>query len=532
MSNNEQFPKPGDMVLGTPHLPQVKTSAPNQPRPDDAVLGFMPSAYQKDIFDWIKNGGGSCVVSAVPGSGKTTTLVKGVNYIPKSLRSKFLAFNQHVAKELSSKLPKNIKCSTIHSLGLASIIREFRGVAPEVNSQKYTHIIKAYLKERKIFGDGDATKTIFNELKILTKFTQLSLIDYNQVHNLEWLNTHYNLGLSEDWYFYRHALENILERGISERREVISYEDMVWLPCWLDYQVPSSDFLFVDEAQDLNRCQLELVLKSQKTGSRGIYVGDKYQAIMGFSGADHRSIAHIVRRTKALELPLSISYRCPSSHIDLANKIHNVIEPRPNAPDGKISKIQINEIASVVSPKDLIICRCLYPLIPVYYSLLQDGIPAEIKNKDMGGKLISLIEKIFGEEEHRHTKTEFADTLKEWYENQKREMIDKKMAMTIIIDLHEQILTLASIYSMKKCVSTTELKTEIEKISRLSNNAERVYLTTIHGAKGLEAEKVFVIRPDLMPHPKVEKDWELAQEYNLKFVALTRAKQELFFCNE
>jgi ATP-dependent exoDNAse (exonuclease V) beta subunit len=32
-----------------------------------------------------------------------------------------------------------------------------------------------------------------------------------------------------------------------------------------------------------------------------------------------------------------------------------------------------------------------------------------------------------------------------------------------------------------------------------------------------------------VPHPKAEKDWEEEQEKNLYFVALTRAKQDLFF---
>jgi len=58
-----------------------------------------------------------------------------------------------------------------------------------------------------------------------------------------------------------------------------------------------------------------------------------------------------------------------------------------------------------------------------------------------------------------------------------------------------------------------------------------VTLTTIHGSKGLEATRVFHLKPDLVPHPKAEKDWEKEQEGNLKFVALTRAKQDLFFAS-
>jgi len=67
----------------------------------------------------------------------------------------------------------------------------------------------------------------------------------------------------------------------------------------------------------------------------------------------------------------------------------------------------------------------------------------------------------------------------------------------------------------------------IAKLSKQTHNP--VNLTTIHGVKGLEANRVIHLRPDLVPHPRSEKDWEREQEGNLQFVALTRAKQDLFF---
>ena len=40
---------------------------------------------------------------------------------------------------------------------------------------------------------------------------------------------------------------------------------------------------------------------------------------------------------------------------------------------------------------------------------------------------------------------------------------------------------------------------------------------------------MFLLHPDLMPHPRASTDEELEQERNLKYVALTRAKEELVF---
>jgi DNA helicase-2/ATP-dependent DNA helicase PcrA len=121
---------------------------------------------------------------------------------------------------------------------------------------------------------------------------------------------------------------------------------MVWLPNVLNLPVGNYDFLCVDEAQDLNKAQLELVLKAHAEGARGIYVGDKHQAIMGFAASDHRSISNIIERTFAISLPLSICYRCPTSHIELANKIYPVIEPDPEPRPGQYPTLVLPKFPS------------------------------------------------------------------------------------------------------------------------------------------------------------------------------------------
>ena len=46
---------------------------------------FQPSVYQQGIYDFITTGQGNAVVSAVAGSGKTTTLINALNLIPSEL---------------------------------------------------------------------------------------------------------------------------------------------------------------------------------------------------------------------------------------------------------------------------------------------------------------------------------------------------------------------------------------------------------------------------------------------------------------
>ena len=516
-------PRPGDMVLGTPH----RSNSPNptsdipSPRPFDLVLGFSPSTYQKAIFEWLTQGQGSCVVSAVPGSGKTTTLIKGANYIPKYLQSRFLAFNKHIAKQLEQKLPRHIKSSTIHSLGLSSICRRYRGM-PEINKRKYSQLATSYLSDRRVFDPLERRRLID-----LVKFTQLTLTDPYESLALKQLCHHYGIRTSGNWDFVQVAVCNVLEYGIRIAGECISYEDMVWLPNVLNLPVGNYDFLCVDEAQDLNKAQLELVLKAHSEGARGIYVGDTHQAIMGFSASDHRSISNIIERTSAMSLPLSICYRCPTSHIELANKIYPVIEPRLGAVSGTVSHIKVEEIPKVVRGGDLIICRCFYPLIRTYFDLLSAGIPALIRNRDITSQLVNLLEQVVGLEEQPYSTDEFTKVLTAWYESQKAAMIADGVEVMVIVALHDRVQTLNAIYKGSNCTNTSELQDTIIALSKQTGNA--VNLTTIHGAKGLEANRVFHVRPDLVPHPRAEKDWEKQQERNLEFVALTRAKQDLFF---
>ena len=55
---------------------------------------------------------------------------------------------------------------------------------------------------------------------------------------------------------------------------------------------------------------------------------------------------------------------------------------------------------------------------------------------------------------------------------------------------------------------------------------------TAHKSKGLEAERVHILRPDLMPHANAKLDWELTQEDNLQYVAITRTKDLLAYVRD
>ena len=61
-------------------------------------------------------------------------------------------------------------------------------------------------------------------------------------------------------------------------------------------------------------------------------------------------------------------------------------------------------------------------------------------------------------------------------------------------------------------------------------NTSRLTLSTVHKAKGLEFETVFILDFDkYMPSKWAAQDWQKVQERNLIYVAVTRAKNKLVY---
>jgi DNA helicase-2/ATP-dependent DNA helicase PcrA len=67
----------------------------------------------------------------------------------------------------------------------------------------------------------------------------------------------------------------------------------------------------------------------------------------------------------------------------------------------------------------------------------------------------------------------------------------------------------------------------------ISSTDNPIKLSTIHRAKGLENERVFILNYDKLPFIRLhQKDWEMIQEVNLKYVAITRTLHELVLIEE
>ena len=501
------------------------------------AIEYEPSQYQKAIFDYIQHEKGNLVVEAAAGSGKTYTLVKALSLIPQDKRVLMTAFNKDIVKELTKKVKEfpNVEVRTLHGLGMILTTRGLGigGMKPE--GYKYTQLIYNHWQ--------DLTKTNINKLsrnarKSFVENTK-KLVDFGRFYlsttrsEMIELMTKYDIPCVADEVDV--ALKVMAIGG--KNLDSIDYTDMIWMPHIYDLHLQECkyDFIMVDECQDLNVAERNLVLRCLKEGGRLIAVGDSNQCIYGFSGSDPDSFRAIQSIPNTVSMPLSISYRCPESVVKFAQNLVPSIEAKQGAEEGVILDcVSLDD----VHDGDMVLCRNNAPLLQVYCKLLEQGKRAYIRGSDVGKNLQNIV--IGTHKDYLHTNLKQDGVFIRLYEDlfnsrkaimerygisqedaMKHETIQAKLDMIRALEVLGADLT-----------TTEELTKKIGDIFPKNDKGEGIMLSTVHKAKGLEADNVFIACASLMPSKSALDEWQVQQERNLMYVAYTRAKKVLGFLNE
>jgi superfamily I DNA/RNA helicase len=223
---------------------------------------------------------------------------------------------------------------------------------------------------------------------------------------------------------------------------------------------------------------------------------------------------------------LSICYRCPTSHIKLAQQIVPSIEARQDALEGILEEVKRDTVPKTVQEGDLIISRRTAPVIKLCIELIAKRIPARVRGRDIGKSLTTIVKEVAKHPNFHFD--EFGTFLKDYEEVKVAKLEQKKNAQSQIESLRDRIQGIEVCYEAFDVDSVEELCFEIESL--FSDGRASVMLSTVHRAKGLENERVFILEPDKLPlRWQGQQEWELTQEFNLKYVALTRAKHALYF---
>lgn len=492
---------------------------------------FKPSAEQQSFLNWIKNGSGSAVLEAVAGAGKTTTLVEGVKLMDGTV---FLgAYNKKMADELKIKIKDipNAKAGTFHSAGYNALRRANPEI--EIEDKKVRNLTEGLAQNHPIYSDKDYISAVCKLVSLAkqTGFYVKSLVPNVQIRYwMELVRRHdVDDGLPEDTDMSGVCAfaDNVLKRS-NALQDIIDFDDMVYLPLLRNLRLFRNDWVLVDEAQDTNAVRRELAARMLRPGGRLVAVGDPHQAIYGFTGADNDSLKLIKERFQATTLKLSVSWRCPQSVVAVANEYVTHIRPAPTAAAGSVLKNKYPEMLESVSPGDAVLSRFNAPLVELCFRLIRAGKAAKIEGRSIGEGLVALVSrwkvKTLEALENRLEKWRDREIMK--IENSAKPDENK---MDAVRDKYATVMVLIERAREKGLLTLPELKAMILDMFQDVGNAKNlVVLCSVHRSKGLEWPKVYLLgRGDVMPPKRAMQEWQMEQEINLCYVAVTRAQEVL-----
>lgn len=490
---------------------------------------MQPSQRQQDILDVWTSTDENILISAVAGSGKTTALMMLLEKCES--RVLFVAFNKSIQAEIQEKIDKKGlsqgKAMTMHSLGLTAI--KSTGKRININANKNWDLLKKLqIANRSIYRH--IAKEDFNKVN----YALMDIIDVSRMivsDDLEEIKA-YMITMDKiipDLEEIAILWEKLVElRDLTYEQKVIEIDflDMIYLPVIKDLEIPIyATYLFVDECQDLNIAQHKLINKllEQETLKKWIAVGDRNQAIYGFSGASSKSFDLFLERGNVREMPLDICYRCSTKIVEKANQVYDIMFPSPTAPEG-IVDIETN--IEDIKPDSMIICRNTNPLFELYFRLLGAGKPCYINGKDIMTNLIKFIKPYMRDTIHSATLEmgyKFEDL------SEKMDSEEGRIRYYIFKENYSNFISIAK----HVCEPLDSMETLVNKLKELFEIKEgAIMLCTIHKSKGLEADIVYILNESTTIPSKFAKSSEqLKQEKNLKYVARTRAKKEMYFLN-
>lgn len=580
----------------------------------------IPSKYQQDIYDFVpaqwrmmkaKRGGANVrprnlVVKATAGSGKTHTTRELCRLLPDA-RVEVVSFNSSVAKNAAPLLPGNASSVTLHAVGKRGLEgyfqRRFATVDQmdrergdgELAGNKSARII-AKMKER---GEVDQYLPAALVRTLVSKAKGIGLVPTGAAvgssrypvdgiccdddRDDAWLTlmSVFNIEYARPAVLVD-AARRVLRTSIESSSAIIDFDDMIYIPtCLRDLRFSRRDVVMVDELQDLDAVQRRMIVKmcGGKEGVPGkdqdfqtlfVGVGDPRQAIYAWRGADSQSMDRCTEALDCSVLPLSVCYRCPTSHLDLARAYAPEIEARPDAPIGEV--VDYRHLGSggnfdgvdvdpskltpdLFQPGDVVICRLNAPLISVAYWLMKARVPCRVVGRDFGKGLISLLEGVkvghaepaIGKLRDRLRRMEKKDAQDPTLDGEPSEATSKLAdSIAVLQSVCDNLADRAAINEATNndhedgadvgpIVLTAELVREIDHLfgDDSGDPSAFVTLSSIHRFKGGEADRVWWCDEDnCTPRPRAQA-WQVQETENLRFVASTRSRHWLgFFSSE
>lgn len=498
-----------------------------------------PTPEQQAIIDFI--GGepqASLIVDARAGAAKSSTIEMAAPAILPEHSPLALAFNKRIADELKPRLPPHFVVKTMNALGHAAWATA-RGKRINVDADKMYAVGKEMASG---FQSGDAEKDgalLAQALQLCAMAKSQGLVPLGaplgikgpiEDHADSWEEFAFIKGfeLTDEAMMLARAM---LKRSIDMAyKGEIDFADQIYMSVLFGGVYPKHHTVIVDEAQDLSHLN-HLQLK-KCTRVRLIAVGDPYQAIYAFRGADSNSMTNLQDTVgfDFQQLGLTKSFRVP--HLISERQLQHVPDygSMPWLGDGQVQNwdaVTGGWSLDDIPRKGAILCRNNAPLLRMAFALIKARRPVKILGRDIGAGLAGIIEKLSNK---KPIPLEALDEkLKAWREKEATKAGDSERKLDMLNDRYESLLVLIEASEKDNAVAAAQF---IRDLFSDTASADLV-LSSGHRAKGFEWDWVMHLEPSKVPSKQAQRaeargdSGPILQEYNLKYVIETRTKDIL-----
>lgn len=492
----------------------------------DPFANFQPDSYKVELYNALINTQKHISVLARAGSGKTKGFCWAITKaLPKIGKVAAMAFGVKDAAEMKRILPESVTTGTSHSLSFAALKSRYPKL--KFNKNKLDDLLN------EVCGEGDEQYHIRNVVENIVSKCKYDAVVPGKGDALAIRETINNYEINVPASRMDEIVDYvriILKKSMSVATLGVDYDDQIWLAAITDIQFDHFDVVCVDECQDFSRSQLIIVSKLIDAGARIVAVGDDWQAMYEFRGARADSFEQIrnllicdKRGAELVSMP--ICYRCSKAVLKQAQLLVPDIQARPDAPEGFVGNMSHDDMMATVDAGDAIVCRINRPIIKIAHDLLEQQREFAMLGGDIEAAAICGI--IYHLTWHIGKHDVDAKTLqmsvRDWL-SIKSASVTNEEQLEIYEGRAGLIDVLCDFHS-----TAGDVIAQIRKIFKPTELASKILLGTIHRMKGSEANRVWIVRPDLIPHPKAKTLSEKQQELHGKYVAETRAKLELYY---
>lgn len=471
-----------------------------------------------------------------PGTGKTTKLLSYVKTFLKLGtpidKIGYFAFTTKAANEAIDRMldyhtafgRKDLKYfRTLHSLAFTRLGLKKSEV---MQDEHYEDIGRQLGIEMTVYSNGqettgfvDSNSEYFNLINA-ARIKEISIEDeYNTDMYSQEMNKQLLQIISDELHNYKNSYKLVDFTDMIEKFNVSEL-------------CPKFDVAFIDEAQDLSPIQWKMVEIIKKNSKYVILAGDDDQAIYGWAGADVKKFQQEISK-KDIILPQS--YRVPQSVQSIADKILDRIPDLKRVRKQWKARDEQGNVGYITDTDGLPLHEGNWLILARYNDRLTKLMP-ELKDRGV----------YFQYKNRKSYKVSLFRTILNYIRWQKGELLSLSEVKDVLEctgsnlkPTEEKMYDLADLTFSKDTEWFDEFNIDYEEClyiremlrmgEKLSKDA-RVKLSTIHAAKGGEADNVLLILDNTKTiRESAEKSEDKADEENrVWYVGVTRTKQNLY----